>query len=99
MNSASILSDYDLFFLPEDYNLTVLSASKIVRPKSIYQHLMAMTYDEWNHLAESVFGCIGDELDANIVFDRIRETSKVVASSYLEIWIDKEGLFKAKVYI
>jgi len=90
------------FFKQEgDDDLTPDNAeSEIGNPTSVWQALMLKTEKEWDEIAKEVFDLEnGDQLDCDMVIDKIRETDTCTdLSSPVHVYIDEEGYYTVDIY-
>lgn len=96
------LSFSDSFFKQEgDDNIDPENAeSEIGNPTSVWQALMLKTESEWEEIAKEVFDLnSGDDLDCDMVMDKIRETDTCTdLSSPVHVYIDEEGYYAVDIY-
>lgn len=95
---------YSLSFSPEFYvgphDLDgSIDFSKLERPSSVYQAIMAMDDDDFAEMAREVFGCEPEFVDADMVMVKIEETNTCGdLRAPVDVWIDEEGYFTVEVY-
>jgi len=95
-------SSYSLSFSPEFYG-DIYGAHVSNHPTNVADAIISMKVndpDQWNDMAESMFGIAGDRLDEESVFEKVLETNTCSDLFQLpvNVWIDKEGWYTVDVY-
>jgi hypothetical protein len=89
----------EFFIGPHDLEVETSELHEEGRPTSVFQAIMAMDDDEWETLANDIFKVEMQYLEVDMVLERIREIDTCsTLSSPVEVWIDREGWFRLKVF-
>ena len=92
---------FGLSFTPEFFG-DIYDAHASSHPESVADAIVSMKVndpEQWNDLAENVFGIPGDKLTEESVFEKILETDSCGdLRAPVDVWIDKEGWYTVDVY-
>ncbi len=92
---------YALSFAPEFYwgKVPVEKIKPSDRPTSVYQAILSLTDEQWASLARQLFGIEPNNLDVEMVMQRVAETNTCRnLDSPVEVWIDHDGFFSVVVH-
>jgi hypothetical protein len=86
---------YSHSFSPDFYG-DVYAAHKSSKPTTVADAIASMDNDEWDEMAQEIFGVSGDIYD---VMRKIIETDTVgTLTSPVDVWIDPEGWYTVNVW-
>ena len=89
---------FSLSFSPEFYG-DCYNAQPSDRPTTVADALASMSDEQWESMAQDVFGCSGEYLGIEDVMAEIEETDTCSdLSSPVSVWIDDDGYFTVDVY-
>ena len=92
---------YALSFAPEFFwgKVPVEKMKPSDRPTSVYQAILSLTDEQWASLARDLFGIEPNNLDVEMVIQRVIETNTCrTLDAPVEIWIDQDGFFSVLVH-
>ena len=99
MEGAAV--SYSLSFAPEFFwgKVPVEKMKPSDRPRSVYQAILSLTDQQWASLARELFGIEPNNLDVEMVIERVFETNACRnLDPPVEVWIDHDGFFSVMVY-
>ena len=92
---------YALSFAPEFFwgKGPVAKMKPSERPTSVYQAILSLTDEQWASLARDLFGIEPNDLDVEMVIQRVIETNTCRnLGAPVEIWIDQDGFYSVLVH-
>ena len=92
---------YALSFAPEFIwgKVPVEKMKPSDRPTSVYQAILSLTDEQWASLARDLFGIEPNDLDVEMVIQRVTETNACRSlDAPVEVWIDQDGFFSVLVH-
>ena len=92
---------YALSFAPEFFwgKVPVEKMKPSDRPTSVYQAVLSLTDEQWASLARDLFGIEPNDLDVEMVIQRVTETNTCRNLDVpVEVWIDRDGFFSVLVH-
>lgn len=92
---AFSLSFADDFYVPEDLD----SVEPTQQPTSVYEAILGIREEQWKEMCRELFKCEPENVDADMVMSKIRETNTCTdLTPPVEVWIDEERWYTVDVY-